>query len=429
VAVGVAKLRTSRIGLQMLAVRANERSAAGAGVDVIRVKIVAFAIASFIAGLGGALIGYLQATGLTGQPFDALQGLAIFTCAYLAGITSVSGGLFTGLIAAGGLLAYVSSTWIHLGGQWYAVLSGIALVLTVILNPEGTTGQIHAFLERRRHGATPPVPRAIPEDVTLTPEPPRVGGDVVLAANSVSVSYGGFAAVRDVALTVQSGTIVGLIGPNGAGKTTLLDALSGFTRSTGIVTLNRQEISQLSAHQRVRAGLGRTFQRTELYEDLSVVENILVGAAAARGRDARTVQDVLALLDLSEYAERPVSELSQGRRQLVSIARALIGNPEVLLLDEPAGGLDSHESQWLGMRLRAIRDSGVTILIIDHDMHLVLNLCDRIYVLNFGEVIAGGTPTEIRADARVAAAYLGAAHSGTPPADAQAMDTGQGVML
>jgi ABC-type branched-subunit amino acid transport system ATPase component len=195
------------------------------------------------------------------------------------------------------------------------------------------------------------------------------------------------------------------------------------------VTLNGRELSQLSAHRRVRAGLGRTFQRTELYEDLSVSENVLVGAAAARGRDSRTVGDVLALLDLSDYAERPVSELSQGRRQLVSIARALIGNPEVLLLDEPAGGLDSHESQWLGMRLRAIRDSGVTILIIDHDMHLVLNLCDRIYVLNFGEVIAGGTPAEVRADARVAAAYLGAAHSGTPSADAQPLDSGQEVML
>ncbi len=125
----------------------------------------------------------------------------------------------------------------------------------------------------------------------------------------------------------------------------------------------------------------------------------------------RRVTETLGLLGLADVAELPVAELSQGRRQLVSIARALIGNPRVLLLDEPAGGLDSRESQWLGERLRNIRDNGVTILLIDHDMHLVLNLCDDIYVLNFGEVIAHGSPSEVRADPRVTQAYLGSAHA------------------
>jgi ABC-type branched-subunit amino acid transport system ATPase component len=237
------------------------------------------------------------------------------------------------------------------------------------------------------------------------------GGDVVLQARIVQVRYGGVVAVDGVDLEAREGTIVGLIGPNGAGKTTLLDAMSGFTRSTGSIELHGRDLSSLKPHQRVRAAMGRTFQHTELYEDLSVTENIVVGAAAAQGREPKTLEETLELLGLGDVAEVPVAELSQGRRQLVSIGRALIGNPRVLLLDEPAGGLDSRESQWLGQRLRNLRDSGVTILLIDHDMHLVLNLCDDIYVLNFGKVIAHGAPSEIRADRTVAEAYLGTTHA------------------
>ena len=227
----------------------------------------------------------------------------------------------------------------------------------------------------------------------------------------VRASYGGVVAVDGVALELIRGTIVGLIGPNGAGKTTLLDAISGFTAYSGEVVLEQRDLGGVSPHNRVRAGLGRTFQQTQLYDDLSVVENVVVGTAAARGRDASSTTDTLELLGLLDVAECPVGELSQGRRQLVSIARALIGNPDVLLLDEPAGGLDSAESQWLGARLRRIRDRGVTILLIDHDMHLVLNLCDTLYVLDFGHVIAHGPPSAIKIDRTVAEAYLGSTHA------------------
>jgi ABC-type branched-subunit amino acid transport system ATPase component len=161
----------------------------------------------------------------------------------------------------------------------------------------------------------------------------------------------------------------------------------------------------------VRAGLGRTFQQTQLYDDMSVAENVSVGVAGAGVRSPRPMEEVLELLGIADVAERPVGQLSQGRRQLVAIGRALIASPEVLLLDEPAGGLDTGESQWLGQRLRRIRDDGVTIVLIDHDMHLVLNLCDTIYVLDFGQVIAHGLPSTIRVDRTVAAAYLGATHA------------------
>jgi ABC-type branched-subunit amino acid transport system ATPase component len=214
--------------------------------------------------------------------------------------------------------------------------------------------------------------------------------------------------VSDVQFEVPCGKIVGLIGPNGAGKTTLIDAISGFTASTGTIELGGRTISSLAPFQRVRSGLGRTFQAVELYDDLSVLENVIVGQTASRAEISdEALSRTFDLLGLSPVRDRPAGELSQGTRQLVSIARALVGEPDVLLLDEPAGGLDSAESQWLGHRLRDIRDSGVSVLLIDHDMQLVLDLCDEIQVLNFGEIIAAGTPAAVRTDPKVRAAYLG----------------------
>lgn len=405
----VAKLRNSALGSQMLAVRANERSAAGAGINVVRVKVIAFGLAAAIAGLGGSMLAYYQAN-VTFVSFTTLIGLSLFTTSYLAGMTSVSGGVLAGMLGLGGIFALVATKWIHIGPDYYAALGGIGLIVTIIKNPEGLVGPIHDFFERRRTSATPSTGTTSLE-AHLTPMEPVQGGEVVLSATDIRVKFGGVVAVDGATVQVRKGTIVGLIGPNGAGKTTLLDAMSGFTRSSGSVAVCGQNVTELPPYQRVRGSLGRTFQHTELYEDLTVSENVVVGAAAAHGRQPKTVPETLELLGLSEFAERPVGELSQGRRQLVSIARALIGNPDVLLLDEPAGGLDSRESQWLGLRLRSIRDSGVSILLIDHDMHLVLNLCDSIYVLNFGKIIAEGPPAAIRADRNVAAAYLGSAHA------------------
>lgn len=418
VGLGVAWLRRSRLGAAMLAVRANERSAAAAGIDVARTKIVAFAIGAFIAGLGGALLGYQQ-TVADAEMFTAIGGLGLFATAYLAGITSLSGGLVAGVMGAGGLLPVLLDRALSLG-EWYDVIMGIGLVLTVITNPEGLVGPAHELSARLRRKRRPAalgqdadvLAESAPSSRPPVPEP----GEVLLAVRDVGVRYGGVVAVDSVTFDVRSGEIVGVIGPNGAGKTTLLDAVSGYNRSTGTVEFDGRVISSLKPHQRGRAGLGRTFQGIELYEDLSVEENVLVGEAAAlHGGDHVGSTQGLELrnrlfetLHLSRFRAQPARELSQGRRQLVSIARALAGRPRMLLLDEPAAGLDSSESRWLGDRLRAVRADGVTVLLIDHDMGLVLDVCDRIVVLDIGKVIADGTPAEIKADPRVATAYLGA---------------------
>ena len=240
----------------------------------------------------------------------------------------------------------------------------------------------------------------------------------VLQVDELTVAYGGLLAVEGVSLTVTAGEVVGLIGPNGAGKTSCIDALTGFTPARGRVRLDGRPIDELPTHRRARAGLARTFQSVELFEDLSVAENLAVASAdpawwsplvdAIRPRradhDVRWALEAVGLGDLG--AARP-AELSHGQRRLVGVARALVRRPTALLLDEPAAGLDTAESAALGRRIRDIAASGIAVLLVDHDMGLVLSVCDRVAVLDFGHLIATGTPAEIRDDATVVAAYLG----------------------
>jgi ABC-type branched-subunit amino acid transport system ATPase component/branched-subunit amino acid ABC-type transport system permease component len=415
VAVGVALLRLSRFGSEMLAVRANERAAAAAGVSVVRVKVLAFAIASFIAGIGGSLLGYRLGS-VTFESFSVLLGLSVLATAYLAGITSVSGGLLAGLLAFGGIVTKLSDELLG-AAEYYNVITGALLIATIVLNPEGIVGPLHEVVQRRRLGTSGDKgPSMVREAGSTIREATAQRQGRSLRVESVTVRYGGMIATQDVSLEVPPGRIVGLIGPNGAGKTTLIDAITGFTPARGDIRLGDQELSGLAPHRRIRAGLGRTFQAIELYDDLSVTENVIVGEAGARARAGHSetggLERTFELLHLSDLRDRPAQELSQGQRQLVSIARALVGDPEVLLLDEPAGGLDSNESQWLGDRIREIAASGVGVLLIDHDMHLVLDLCDEIQVLDFGRIIASGTPAEIRVNPLVAEAYLGSTHTG-----------------
>jgi ABC-type branched-subunit amino acid transport system ATPase component/branched-subunit amino acid ABC-type transport system permease component len=432
-AFGVALLRRSQLGSAMLAVRANERSAAAAGVNVVQVKLFAFTIGSFIAGVGGAMLTYRYGA-INDTQFSPLLGLSIFATAYLAGITSVMGGVAAGLMAITGLAYTATSTWLHLG-NWYQLISSLLLIVTVISNPEGIVGQNHLWadqLEARRK-ARALAAAGITEQPTvemtgerLVAAPIDISGlPAIMEVRNLGVRYGGVVAVSDVSFDIPKGAIVGLIGPNGAGKTTMVDALSGFARCTGSITFDGADIGTLKPHQRVKAGLSRTFQAIELYDDLAVQENLTVGLASGRqGHGAAAMRSLDATCDvlrLTPVRDRPAGDLSQGQRQLVSVGRAMVAQPTLLLLDEPAAGLDSSESEWLGGRLRDVRDKGVTILIVDHDVNLVLNLCDYIVVLDFGRLIAKGTPAEIRSNPQVIAAYLGATHS-APAASAVAAE-------
>src|SRR4051794_39904601 len=243
----------------------------------------------------------------------------------------------------------------------------------------------------------------------------------VLEARGISVSFGGVRALVDVDLRVERGQLVGLIGPNGAGKTTFIDAISGFVRYRGSVVLDGGDLSGKPPHERSRLGLARTWQSIELFDDLTVRENVAVAAerptawAALRElvslRDERAgdVDAALRTFGLEARGDAMPNELSQADRKLVGVARALAAAPHLVCLDEPAAGLDTIESETLGRHLREIADRGTAMLLVDHDMGLVLSISDYVVVLEFGQVIAHGTPDAVRRDPNVVKAYLGSA--------------------
>jgi branched-chain amino acid transport system ATP-binding protein len=247
-----------------------------------------------------------------------------------------------------------------------------------------------------------------------------VSEPIGLKARSLSVRYGGVVANDAISITAPRGSITGLIGPNGAGKTTLIDAVTGFTPSVGEVVLDGARVDHLPPHRRARRGLARTWQSVELFDELTVRENIQVAATTlnpgsmlldlvwpGRRRLSSDPAGALALLGLERVANESPATLSLGQQKLVGVARALACDPSCVLLDEPAAGLDTGESSELGTRLCAIAERGAAVVLVDHDMELVLEVCTHVYVLDFGRVIAAGSPAQIRSDERVIAAYLG----------------------
>jgi len=422
----VANLRRGRAGRRMIAVRTNERAAASLGISVFGAKLFAFAIAAAIAGIGGVLLAFRTETVLFDQAYGVDDSINAVVYAVVGGIGFVIGPIFGSFLALGGIGGKV----FQLFGDWIGVdlenifqaIGGFLLITILLQDPNGLASQNirnmrtlsrKLRLGRRRQPKPPqPLPQVERERVA-----PRA-----LTVRELTVSFGGVQALSDASLEVRPGEVVGLIGPNGAGKTTLIDAVTGFVKPrSGQVQLDDTDLGPLNARRRARLGIARSFQSLELFEDMTVRDNL---------RTASDRRDALAYLtDLVKPGDPPLSasavaavrefglepdldrrpsELPHGRRRLVGIARAVATAPSILLLDEPAAGLDDDETAELGRLIRRLADDwGLGILLVEHDVGLVLSTCDRVVALDFGRTIAVGTPEEIRHHPAVIEAYLG----------------------
>ncbi|MFI5673625.1 ABC transporter permease subunit [Streptomyces cellulosae] len=421
----VANVRRSRTGRRLVAVRANERAAAALGIDVRAAKLYAFGLSAAIAALAGVLTGF-RSTSVVFSDFASFNSITALGLAVIGGVGFLVGPLFGATFAAGTVGARFGDLVLPGLSEWMPLIGGIILVLTLVGNQDGigkAVGRQAADVRRRLSAKRVPVvpegeageePTAVPDVTRAAPVP--------LHVRDLTVRYGGVVAVDGLSLDVEPGRVVGLIGPNGAGKTSAIDAVTGFTRAaSGSVRLGDLDATRLSVHKRASAGLSRSFQSLELFEDMTVLDN-LYAACDRPGRWAYLTDlirpgsrplpaHVLVAVrefGLQDSLDRPVGDLSYGERRLLAIARSVASSPSVLLLDEPAAGLSDDETRELAHLVRRLAEEwGMGVLLVEHDVDMVMSVCDQVVVLDFGRRICAGTPQEVRSDPAVRAAYLG----------------------
>ena len=403
------RLKTSRLGRAMQAVRDNEIAAGTCGIDIFSTKVVAFGISAVLGGLGGGLFAGAFAY-ISPDQFSFAESVVLLTMALLGGVQSPFGALLgTGLLV-------MLPEWLRFLQRIYLAVYGGAVILIMVFLPDGIWGFAASRLRRTRgvEGQVAPLP--------LLSQTAGASAEAVLQIEGLAKHFGGLKALDGVDVAVRRGSVHALIGPNGSGKSTFINVLTGLYRPTaGRIVFNGADITGLPPHGRSRAGLARTFQNIRVFRGMTVLENVMVGAERP-GNDVAShpglvVERALAALEFvgrRQDALRPVGDLSYGHQRHVEIARALAGSPLTLLLDEPAAGLNSTEKAELGALLRRLKGHGLTIVIVDHDMNLVESVADHITVLNFGRRIADGSPQSVLREPDVIAAYLGA------PPDAQA---------
>jgi ABC-type branched-subunit amino acid transport system ATPase component/branched-subunit amino acid ABC-type transport system permease component len=463
-AVAVTNLRRGRAGRRLIAVRTNERAAAALGISPWSVKLYAFGLAAAIAALGGILISF-SSDNIVYSGFVSFQSITAMGQALIGGIGFVTGPLIGAMFVPGSLGAKV----LAFPAEWLPFIAGGVLIIILLIHPDGVAPALtsaarlsnrkFASLFRRlvperwqptrerslappdagRAQPTPDGDRAqpTPDGDRAQPTPdgdraqPTPDGDRAshkrlpartLEVHDLRVRYSGVVAVDGVSLAVAPGEVVGLIGSNGSGKSTVIDAITGFTHpASGRVLLEGRLVNRWSAARRSRAGISRSFQSLELFDELTVYDNLRTAAdrrdllayitdlvRPAAPRFAHEVSAAIEDFELADELNHVAKDLPYSRRRLLAVARAVATEPSILLLDEPAAGLGEDESSELRVLIRQLVEGwGMGILIAEHDVDLVMNVCDRIVVLDAGRVISEGAPREVQTDPAVIAAYLG----------------------
>jgi len=413
-------------GYRLQATREDEVAARSIGIGLMRERLVAFTISGTLCGIGGALAAHQSGT-LSPDTFYFAASVTTITMLVVGGARSVLGAV-VGTLA----VATVNELLRNLeeGSDAFGLVSigatpglaaiglGLILLVAMVALPGGLSGGREAGeLEpvRRRLRSRAPSTSPAAAAGRARPQPAR-GSAGSLRAEGVSLAFSGLRVLRGVELALPPGEALGLIGPNGAGKTTLVNVLSGFQApDSGSVLLDGVEVTGWSPPRLARAGLGRTFQAALPFAGLTVVESVAVGAmgvGVGRREAVAVAADVLERLGLGEQAQSPAGLQPPGNQRLLGIARALATGPRYLLLDEPAAGLNDEECRELVAILReAIQDFGCAILLIEHDMNVVMDLCAQVQVLDDGETVAIGTPEEVQADPAVVEAYLGTSYA------------------